>query len=89
MNTLPNMYKLSLQPDYVSTLPGKTKNDTKQPTAYAVHFVELIVPDFWRKSFNVHFFPYLFEHFLSGLPTKKSFTFSLVLSKIYLETQYG
>jgi len=29
MNTLPNLYKLSLQPDYVSTLHGKTKNDTK------------------------------------------------------------
>ena len=25
---------VSLQPDYVSTLRGKTKNDTKKPTAY-------------------------------------------------------
>ena len=47
---------VSLQPDYVSTLRGKTKNGKKQPTAYAVHSVELIVPDFWRKSFNVRFF---------------------------------
>ena len=53
---------VSLQPDYVSTLHGKTKNDKKQPTAYAVHSVELIVPDFWRKSFNVRFFPYSLEH---------------------------
>ena len=59
-----------LQLDYVSTLRGKTKNDTKQPTAYAVHSVELIVPDVWRKSFNVRFFPYLLVHFFSSLPTK-------------------
>ena len=64
---------VSLQPDYVSTLRGKTKNDRKQPTAYAVHSVELIVPDFWRKSFNVRFFPYLLEHFFSSLATKKIF----------------
>ena len=61
---------VSLQPDYVSILRGKTKNDKKQPTAYAVHSVELIVPDFWRKSFNVRFFPYSLEHFFSSLPTK-------------------
>ena len=59
-----------LQPDYVFTLRGKTKNDTKQSTAYAVHSVELIVPDFWRKTFNVRFIPYLLEHFFSSLPTK-------------------
>jgi len=27
-----------LQADYVSTLPGKTKNSTKQPTAYCSAF---------------------------------------------------
>jgi len=60
-----------LQPDYVSTLCGKTKNGRKQPTAYAVRSVELIVPDFWRKSFIiVRFFPYLLEHSFSSLPTK-------------------
>jgi len=47
---------VSLQPDHVSTLPGQTKMTQKQPTAYTVHSVELIVPDFWRKSFNVRFF---------------------------------
>ena len=51
----------TLQPDYVSTLSGKTKNGTKTAAAYAVHSVELIVPDFWRKSFNVRFFPYSLE----------------------------
>ena len=61
---------VSLQSDYVSTLRGKTKNDKKQPLAYAVHSVELIVPDFWRKSFSVRFFPYSFVHFFSSLPTK-------------------
>ena len=74
-----------LQPDYVSTLRGKTKNDTKTADRLnAVHSVELIVPDFRKKSFNVRLFPYLLEHFFRSLPTKKSFTFSLVLSKIYL-----
>ena len=57
MNILPNMYKLfyfnlTLSPLYVL----KLKITQKQPTAYAVHSVELIVPDFWRKSFSVRFF---------------------------------
>jgi len=57
MNTLPNMYKLfhfnlTMSPLYVV----KLKMTQKQLTAYAVHSVELIVPDFWRKSFNVRFF---------------------------------
>ena len=57
MNTVPNMYKLfyvnlTMSPLYVV----KLKMAQKQPTAYAVHSVELIVPDFWRKSFNVRFF---------------------------------
>ena len=60
---------VSLQTDYVSTLRGKTEMAQKQQTTYAVHSVELIVPDFWRKSFNVRFFPYLLEHFISSLPT--------------------
>jgi len=47
---------LQPEPDYVSTLPGKTKNNTKQPTAYAVNSVEPIVPDFCRKSLNVRSF---------------------------------
>jgi len=73
-----------MSPHYVV----KLKMTQKQPTAYAVHSVELIVPDFWRKSLNVRFFPYLLEHFFSSLPTK-NLMFSLVLSKIYLQTQYG
>jgi len=49
---------VSLQPDYVSNLPGKIKMTQNQLTAYAaVHSVEPIVPDFRRKSFNVRFFP--------------------------------
>ena len=48
---------VSLQFDYMSPLyVVKLKMTQKQPTAYAVHSVELIVPDFWRKSFNVRFF---------------------------------
>ena len=89
MNTLPNnkLFHFNLTVSPLSVV--KLKRTQKQPTAYAGHSVELIVPDFWRKSFNVRFFPYSFEHFFSSIPTKKSFTFSLVLSKIYLETQYG
>jgi len=57
MNTLPNMYKLfhfnlTMSPLYAV----KLKMTQKQPIAYAVHSVELIVPDYWRKSFNVRFF---------------------------------
>jgi len=57
MNTLPNMYKLfhfnlTMSPLYVV----KLKMTQKRPTAYALHSVELIFPDFWRKSFNVRFF---------------------------------
>jgi len=71
MNTLLNMYKLfhfnpTMSPLYVV----KLKMTKKQPTAYAVHSVELIVPDFWRKSFNVRFFSYSLEQFFSSLPTE-------------------
>jgi len=71
INTLPNVYKLlyfnlTMSPLYVV----KLKMTQKQPTAYAVHSVELIVPDFWRKSFNVRFFPYLLEHFLTVFQQK-------------------
>jgi len=48
----------------------KLKMTQKQPTVYAMHSVELIVPDFWRKSFNVRFYPYLLEQFFRSLPTK-------------------
>jgi len=63
MYTLPDIYKLfhfnlTMSPLYLVEL----KITQKQPTAYAVHSVEPIVPDFRRKSFNVHFFPYLLEN---------------------------
>jgi len=66
MNTLPNVYKLfhfnlTMFPLYVV----KLKMTQKQPTAYAVHSGEMIVPDF-----NVRFFPYSLEHSFSSLPTK-------------------
>jgi len=48
----------------------KGKITQKQPTAYAVHSVEPIVPDFRRKSFNVRFFPYLLENSFSSLLTE-------------------
>jgi len=61
---------VSLGPYYVSTLPGKTKNSTKRPTAYTARSVESIVPNFCRKSFNVHFFPYLLENSFSCFLTE-------------------
>jgi len=71
MNTLPNMYKLFHFNLTMSLLYlVKLKMTQKQPTAYAVHSVELIVLDFCRKSFNVRFFPCLLGHSLSSLPTK-------------------
>ena len=81
----------SLQTDYISTLSGKTKNNLtqKQPTAYAVHSVEPIVPDFRRKSFNVHFFPYLLENSFSSILAENLLHSPGFLSKIYFQTQYG
>jgi len=66
MYTLPNVYKLF----YVPTLRCRTKNDTKTADRLCSAFCWTIVPDFWRKSSNVRFFPYLLEHFFSRLPTK-------------------
>jgi len=60
---------ISLQPYYVSTLRDKTKNSTKTADRLVQHSVEPIVPKFYRKSFNVRFFPYLLEHSFSSLPT--------------------
>jgi len=59
-----------LQPDYVSTIPGKTKNNTKKLTAYAVHSVKPIVSEFCRKPFNIRFFKYLLKTFFSSLLTE-------------------
>jgi len=58
VNTLPNVYKLfhfnlTMSPLYLV----KLKITQKQPTANAIHSVELIVPNFCRKSFNVRFSP--------------------------------
>jgi len=61
---------ISLQPYYISTLPDKTKNSTKTADRLLQHSVETIVPKFYRKSFNVRFFLYLFKHTSSSLPTK-------------------
>ena len=61
---------ISPQPYYVSTLPGKTKNSTITSNRLLQHSVEPIVPKYYRKSFNVRFFPYLLEHSFSSLPTK-------------------
>ena len=66
---------LSLQPNYVSTLPGKTKNSTKPADCllHVVRSVEPIVSNFRRKSFNVCFFPYLLQ-ILLGVVWQKIFS---------------
>ena len=58
INTLPNKYVLFTSTNYVSALPGKTKNNIKNGRMLtAVRSVEPIVPNFCRKSFSVRFFP--------------------------------
>ena len=61
---------VSLRLNYVSTLPAKTKNNTKTAARLLQHSVEPIVPKFYRKSFSARFFPYLLEHSFSSHPTK-------------------
>jgi len=64
--TLPNAYKMFHFDLTVSSLYlVKLKITQKQPTAYAVHSVEPIVPNFRRKSFNVRFFPYFLDYSLA------------------------
>jgi len=71
MNTLPNMYKLfhynlTMSPIFLVEL----KITPNQPTAYAVHSVEPIVPDVRRRSLNVRIFPCLLENSFSSLLTE-------------------
>jgi len=95
MNTLPNMYKLfrfnltvpPLSPLYLV----KLKRTQKQLTAAitAMHSVEPIVPNFRRKSFNVRFFPHLLENSFGSSLTVNLLHSHRVLSKNFLQTQYG
>jgi len=55
----------------------KLKITQKQQTAYAVHSVEPIVPDFHRKSFNVRLFPCLLENLLHFHGFYQKFIFEL------------
>jgi len=64
---------VSLQPDCVSTIPGKTKNNKNSQPFIAVRSVEPIVPNFPRMSFSVVYFPWLLESFFSSLLTKTSY----------------
>jgi len=74
MDILPRRYKLFHFNLTVSPLSLiKLKNSTKTADRLLQHSVEPIVPKFHRKSFNVHFFPYLLEHSISSLPTKNLF----------------
>jgi len=62
-----NVQIVLFQPNYVSTLPGKTKNNTKTADRYAPHSVERIALDFRRKLFNVRFLTYLLENSFGSL----------------------
>jgi len=66
----------------------KLKMTHKQPTAYAVHSVELIVPTSGESRSMFVFFR-IRSNISLAVFQQKSFTFSLVLSKIHLETEYG
>ena len=73
------------RPDYVSTLPDRTKNSTKITRPLnAVHSFEQIVPSFYRKSFNVPLFHCFLENSLAVF-WQKIFRFSLVFFKIILK----
>jgi len=62
---------VSLQPYYVSTLPGKLKIAQNSRPLTEVGSVERIVPNFRRKSFMFRsFFPYLLENSFSSLLTE-------------------
>jgi len=81
MNTLPSVgYKLSLQPNYVSTLPGKTKRTQNSRTLTAVRSVEPIVPYFRRKSVKIRFPVFVRTIFNSLLA--ENLLHSWILSKI-------
>jgi len=89
MNTLPNMYKLfhynlTMSPIYLV----KLKITPNQPTAYAMHSVEPIVPDFCRKSFNIRFFPVV-RKFLKQSSDRKIFYILVGFIKIYFQTPHG
>jgi len=81
---------MSRQPNYASTLPGKTKNGTKTANSllHAVRSVEPNVPNFRRKSFNVRFFPYLLENSFTCL-LAKFFLHSRGFMKKILQTPYS
>ena len=92
MNTLSKQVQtVPLEPNYVSTLPGKTKNSTKTANRGLLQCV--CSTDCSKLSQKVVqcslFIPHLLENSFSCLLTKISFTFSWVLSKIYLQTQHG
>jgi len=68
MNILPGRYKvfhfnLTMSPLYLI----KLKIAQKTADRLLLHSFEPIVPKFYRKSFNAHFFPYLLEHSFSSL----------------------
>jgi len=89
MDTLPNVYilfhfNLTMSPLYLV----KLKIAQKQPTAYSLHSVELIVPDFRRKSFTVRFFPCLVENSFSSLLAENLLQ-SDGFHQNYLQTHYG
>jgi len=78
---------VSFQPNYmyVSTLPGKTKNNKNSRLLTALHSVQPIVSDFRIKSFSVSFFPYLLDNSFSSLLTGNISHFHEFLSENYHE----
>ena len=59
---------VSLQPDYVSSLPDKTKSSTKTANRLLHHSHDC--SKILQSRSVLRFFPYLLEHSFSSLPTK-------------------
>ena len=90
INILPSKYKLCHFNLYVTTLPGKTKNSTKT----ASRLLQRVLLNRFFQTFaeNRSMLAFLFlfvRKFFWLSSNRKSFTFSWVLSKIYLQTPYG
>ena len=91
MNTLPCRHKqchFNLN-NYVSTLFVKTKNSTKRLTAYCSAFCRTYRSKLSQKVVQCSFLSLFVRKFFQQSSDRKYYTLSWVLSKIYLQTQYG
>ena len=92
--TTKHVQTVSLQPDNVSTLTGKTKNNTKTADRLLLCILLNRMFQTFAESRSM-FVSFRIGNFFSSFLTenqfsdRKSFTFSRVQLEIYLQTQYG